>query len=461
MYDVIVIGGGPGGYVSAIRAGQLGLKVACVDKAASFGGTCLRVGCIPSKALLESSELYHRVVAEREEHGISCSDLAIDLEKMHQRKSEVVTTLTNGVEYLFKKYGVEGIRASASILEPTKVLVTDEEGQSRELETKKILIATGSDVATLPGIELDGSVIGSSTEALKYEQVPEHLVVIGAGAIGLELGCVWSRLGAQVTVLEYNDHILPGIDREISKHALRLLKKQGLKFQLSCRVTDASLDDSGKAVVTIDGKDPVVGDRVLVAVGRKPYTKGLGLENIGVKLDSRGFIPVDKHFATSAAGVYAIGDVIGGAMLAHKAEEEGVACVEHWVTGVGHIDHDLIPGVVYTSPEVASVGKTEEALKEAGIAYNVGTFPMTANGRARAMGMAQGLVKVLAEQETDRVLGVHIVGPMAGELIAEAATSMAFGASSEDIGMVCHAHPTLAESVKQASMAVVGQPTQV
>ncbi len=447
-HDLVVIGGGPGGYVAAIRAAQLGLNVACVEKEAPLGGTCLRVGCIPSKALLESSERYAEAKHALAVHGVKVGGVELDLPVMLARKDEVVKTLTKGIDGLFRKNKVTRYTGHGQIAGPGKVQVGD-----TEISAKHILIATGSKSAMLPGVELDGDRIGTSTEALAYPAVPKHLVVIGAGYIGLELGSVWRRLGAQVTVLEFLPRILPGMDAELAEEALKIFKKQGLEFRLGCKVKSARVVN-GDCVVECDGSGPVTCDRVLLAVGRVPNTERLGLETVGIQLDAKGRIPVGDHFETSAKGIYAIGDVIRGPMLAHKAEEEGVACVEHIVTGYGHVDYNGIPGVCYTEPEIAAVGKTEEDLKSAGVDYRKGSFPFLANGRARSLGQTEGRVKILADAKTDRVLGVHIIGPRAGDLIAEAAAAMAFGASSEDIARCCHAHPTLAETLKEAALAV-------
>jgi dihydrolipoamide dehydrogenase len=455
QFDLIVIGAGPGGYIAAIRAAQLGLNTACVDKEKRKGGTCLRVGCIPSKALLESSEKLAEAQHELAKHGVKVSGVELDLAAMLKRKDRIVSTLTKGIAGLFKKNGVTSITGTARLDGPGRVVVMEETGE-RELEAGHIIVATGSEVATLRGVEMDWDRIGGSTEALSYPEVPEHLVVIGAGVIGLELGSVWARLGAKVTVLEYLDRILPGMDTEIAKLAQRTLAKQGLEFKLGSRVTGARVEGDG-CVVEVDGMEPITCDRVLVAVGRRPYTEGLGLESVGIELNDRGQIPVDDHYRTRAEGVYAIGDVIPGLMLAHKAEHEAVACVERIATGYGHVNYDAIPGVVYTHPEIAAVGQTEEELKEAGIPYRKGSFPFMANARARAIGTTDGLVKILAHAETDRVLGVHILGPRAGDLIAEIAVSVEFGASSEDIARSSHAHPSLAEVVKEAALAVDGR----
>ncbi|MCA9410025.1 MAG: dihydrolipoyl dehydrogenase [Candidatus Omnitrophica bacterium] len=456
-YDLIVIGAGPGGYVAAIKAAQLGMSVACIDKEKELGGTCLRVGCIPSKALLESSELYRETQSSFESHGIKTGKVGLNLEAMLERKDKVVGQLTRGVAGLFKKNGVEPYHGQAKILEAGKVEISAQGKKKETIEAKRILIATGSVSATLPGVELDGDRVGTSTEALSYPEVPKHLVVIGAGYIGLELGSVWKRLGAKVTVLEYLDRILPGMDLEISKEAYKVFRKQGLEFSLKTKVTGVSVKKT-KVTIEMEGKDPIDADRVLVAVGRKPNTEGLGLEEVGVALDNRGRVEVDEDFQTNIEGIYAIGDVIRGPMLAHKAEEEGVACVEKMATGYGHVNYDAIPGVAYTHPEIASVGKTEEELKESGVSYKKGIFPFMANGRAQSLGDVEGKVKVLADADTDRILGVHIIGPRAGDLIAEAVAAIEFKASSEDMGRVVHAHPTLAEAFKEACLAAWDRP---
>jgi dihydrolipoamide dehydrogenase len=454
QHDLVVIGAGPGGYIAAIRAAQLGLNVACIEKEKALGGTCLRIGCIPSKALLESSELFHEAGGAFERHGVRFEKLHLDLEQMLKRKDEVVKANTGGVDFLFKKNKITRYFGTGRFTAPGTVAV---DGADKvELTAKHVIIATGSVSAPLKGVEIDGDRIGTSTEALTWPEVPGHLVVIGAGAIGLEMGSVWLRLGAKVTVLEYLDRILPGMDAEIAADALKVLKKQGFEFKLGARVTAAKKKGKG-CIVEVAGSQPIECDRVLLAVGRKPTTDGLGLDKIGLALDERGRVPVDDHFQTSVPGVYAIGDVIRGAMLAHKAEEEGVACVEHIVTGHGHVNYDAIPNVVYTAPEIASVGKTEEELKDANIPYRKGAFPFIANGRARALGHTDGKVKVLAHAETDRILGAHILGPRAGDLIAELVAAIEFGASSEDVARTSHAHPTLAEVVKEACLAVDGR----
>jgi dihydrolipoamide dehydrogenase len=454
-HDLVVVGAGPGGYIAAIRAAQLGMDVACVEKEKALGGTCLRIGCIPSKALLESSELYREARTEFGSHGVRIEKVDLDLGAMLKRKDDVVRANTSGVEFLFKKNKISRYLGTARFTGPLALAV--EGGAERtELRAKHVIVATGSVSAPLAGVQLDGDKgdrIGTSTEALAWDAVPKRLVVIGAGAIGMELGSVWSRLGSEVIVLEYLDRILPGMDAEIAGEAHKIFKKQGLQFRLGARVTSARPKGKG-CVVEAEGLEPIECDRVLLAVGRKPNTDGLGLDAIGVALDEKGRVPVDERFATSAAGVHAIGDVIRGPMLAHKAEEEGVACVEWIATGYGHVNYDAIPNVVYTAPEIASVGKTEEELAQAGIEFRKGTFPFTANGRARALGHTDGRVKILADAATDRVLGVHILGARAGDLIAEAAAAIEFGATSEDIARTSHAHPTLAEAVKEAALAV-------
>lgn len=455
-YDLIVLGAGPGGYVAAIRAAQLGLKVACVERESALGGTCLRVGCIPSKALLESSERYDEARNQLRLHGVTITgEVGLDLAAMLRRKDNVVSALTKGVEGLFKKNKITRVTGTARITGPHRVSVAGPK-EVVELEGKSILIATGSQPTSLPGIEIDHDRIGTSTEALNYSAVPAHLVVIGAGYIGLELGSVWRRLGAKVTVLEYLDRILPGMDSELAAEAKKMFERQGLEFRLKTKVTSARVHE-GQCVLGLNDDDAMQCDRVLVAVGRRPNTEGLGLETVGVQTDERGRIPVDAQFRTSAADIYAIGDVIPGPMLAHKAEEEAVAFAEILVTGHGHVNYDVIPGIVYTHPEIATVGKTEDELTAAGVAYRKGVFPFGANGRARALGCTEGRVKMLADAATDRVLGVHILGPHAGDLIAEAAAAMAFGASAEDIARCCHAHPTLAETLKEAALATDGR----
>jgi dihydrolipoamide dehydrogenase len=461
QHDLIVIGAGPGGYVAAIRAAQLGLNVACVEQEAALGGTCLRIGCIPSKAVLESSAQYAAARAGLRQHGVRVEQVELDLVTMLKRKEQVVGGLTKGVEALFKKNRVARYIGHARLAGAGRVHVAQSEPGAEatgplELQATHVLLATGSKSAPLKGVELDYDRIGTSTEALSYPKVPKHLVVIGAGYIGLELGSVWCRLGAKVTVLEYLDRILPGMDDELAAEALKLLRRQGLEFHLGARVIAARCD-KGSCVVEAEGREPIGCDRVLLAVGRVPNTDDLGLETVGIKPDDRGRIPVDEHFATSAAGVYAIGDVIRGPMLAHKAQDEGIACAEYLVTGYGHVNYDAIPGVCYTEPEIAAVGRTEEQLKADGVAYRKGSFQFRANGRARALGHIDGKVKILADAQTDRILGVHIIGPRAGDLIAEAAAAIEFGASSEDLARCSHAHPTLAECLKEAALAVDGR----
>lgn len=457
-YDLVVIGTGPGGYVCAIRAAQLGLKTAVVEKRSTHGGTCLNVGCIPSKALLHASHMFEDARDHFADLGIGVSAPSLDLKKMQAFKQEGVDGNTKGVEFLLKKNKIDAFFGTARIAAAGQVEVTGDDGSNQLLETKNIVIATGSDVTRLPGIEIDEKVVVSSTGALELESVPKRLVVIGAGVIGLELGSVWRRLGSEVTVVEYLDRILPGMDAEVAKQFQRILAKQGFQFKLGAKVT--KVEKSGKgATLTFEPAaggtaETIEADVVLVAIGRVPYTQGLGLDHVGVQLDNRGRILTDAHFATNVTGIYAIGDVIAGPMLAHKAEDEGVAVAEILAGKAGHVNYDVIPSVVYTFPEVASVGKTEEELKSAGIAYNAGKFPFTANGRAKVNRTTDGFVKILADATTDKVLGVHIIGPEAGNLIHEAAIAMEFGASSEDMARTCHAHPTLAEAVKEAALAV-------
>ena len=455
QFDVTIIGTGPGGYVCAIRCAQLGLKVAVVEKRASHGGTCLNVGCIPSKALLHASELYAESKHSFAKMGI-VAESKIDFPKMMGFKQEAIDGNTKGIDFLFKKNKVTVFRGTGKIAGPGKVTVGDE-----VIETKTIVIATGSDVAKLKGIDIDEQRIVSSTGALELKEVPQHLAVIGAGVIGLELGSVYARLGAKVTVVEYLDRILPGMDLDVAKNFQRMLQKQGFAFKLSSKVTGAA-KAKDKVTLTVEPAaggtaETIDADVVLVAVGRVPYTEGLGLDTAGVKLDNRGRVEVDHHYATSVPGIFAIGDVIKGPMLAHKAEDEGIALAEILAGQAGHVNYGVIPGVVYTNPEVAAVGKTEEELKAEGVDYNAGKFLFLANGRAKANQTTDGFVKVLADANTDRVLGVHVVGPMAGELIHEAAVLMEFGGSAEDLARTCHAHPTLSEAVKEAAMAVAGR----
>ena len=457
-YDLIVIGTGPGGYVCAIRAAQLGLKVAVVEKRKTHGGTCLNVGCIPSKALLHASEMFEEAGHEFAHLGIKVSKPELDLTAMMKHKQDTIDANVNGVGFLLKKNKIDVFTGHGRIVSRGQVAVTAEDGSNQVVATRNIVIATGSDVAKLPGIAIDEKTVVSSTGALALDKVPGKLVVVGAGVIGLELGSVWGRLGAEVTVVEYLDRILPGMDAEVAKQFQRLLEKQGFKFKLGQKVTGVATSDKG-ATVTIE---PAAGgeaasldaDIVLVAIGRVPYTEGLGLEGVGIAVDNRGRVEIDAHFRTNVQGIYAIGDVVKGPMLAHKAEDEGVAVAEILAGKAGHVNYEVIPGVVYTMPEVASVGRSEEDLKAAGIEYNVGKFPFMANGRARATRHTDGFVKVLADKKTDRVLGVHMIGAGVGEMIHEAAVLMEFGGSSEDLARTCHAHPTQSEAVKEAAMAV-------
>jgi dihydrolipoamide dehydrogenase len=451
-YDVVVIGGGPGGYVGAIRAAQLGMKVAVVEREERLGGTCLRVGCIPSKALLESSHKYEIACGELAHHGVQVSGVSLDLATLMKRKEDVVATLAKGIDALLAKNKIVRHRGTGRLAGAGRVEVTAADGTKTHVEADKVILAVGSQPVVLPGIEVDGKYVGTSTEALAFDAVPGHLVVVGGGYIGLELGTVWRRLGAKVTVLEYADRILTGLDADIAAEALPLLRKQGLDIRLGVKVRSAKVV-GGKCVVECEGLAPIECDRVLAATGRKPATADLGLDTVGIATDARGFIPVDEQFRTAAAGVYAIGDCIPGPMLAHKAEEDGVACVEGMKSGWSHVDYDLVPAVVFTHPEIAAVGRTEEQLAAAGIAFKKGVFPFRANGRARTINDTTGKVKVLVDASTDRVLGVHIIGPSAGDLIGEAAAAMTFGATAEDIGRVCHAHPTLPEALKEAALA--------
>jgi dihydrolipoamide dehydrogenase len=484
QHDLIVIGSGPGGYIAAIRAAQLGLNTACIEREPKLGGTCLRIGCIPSKALLESSEKFAETKHNLSQHGVKVGDVELDLPTMLRRKEQVVDLLCKGVEGLFRKHKITRYGGYGRLAGPGKVSLTAADGAPadntvQQLAARHIIIAAGSKPATLPGIEFDGDRVGTSTEALSYAEVPPRLVVVGGGYIGLELGSVWNRLGSKVTVLEFLDRILPGTDSELAGEALTLFKKQGLEFRLGSRVTSARFDKArGVCVVQYVGVEPIECDRVLVAVGRTPATQDLGLETAGITLDAKGRIPVDDRFrivqgsgfrvqdsaeprpsgsGDIVPGIYAIGDCIHGPMLAHKAEEDGVACAEGIVTGYSHVDYNLVPSVIYTHPEIAAVGKTEDQLIADGTPYRKGTFPFRANARARTLAEIDGKVKILAHKETDRVLGVHIMGPRAGDLIAEAAAAMTFGASSEDIARTCHAHPTLSEAVKEAALAVDGR----
>jgi dihydrolipoamide dehydrogenase len=456
-YDLVVIGTGPGGYVCAIRAAQLGMKVAVVEKEKTFGGTCLNIGCIPSKALLHASEMFEEAGHSLAAFGVVVAPPKLDLKTMMKHKDETVASNVNGVAYLFKKNKIETFNGVGKIVGPGRIEVAPAQGDKQTIETKNIVIATGSCVTPLPGINIDEKVIISSNGALSLPRVPKKMIVIGAGIIGLELGSVWRRLGAEVEVVEFLDRILPGMDGEVARQAQRLFEKQGIKFHLAHKVAKAEASGTGAKVTA----EPVAGgeakifeaDIVLVAIGRRPYTDGLGLEQAGVAME-RGRVVIDDHFATNVPGIYAIGDVVRGPMLAHKAEDEGVAVAEIIAGQHGHVNYDVIPSVVYTDPEIASVGKTEEELKAAGIDYRVGKFPFSANGRARAMRRTDGFVKILADSTTDRVLGAHIVGFAAGELIAETAVLMEFGGSSEDLARTCHAHPTLSEAVREAALGV-------
>lgn len=458
-YDVIIIGGGPGGYNCAIRAGQLGLKVACIEKGKTLGGTCLNVGCIPSKALLHASEYYDAAKNDFASMGIKVSGLELDLPAMMKQKEDAISGLTKGIEYLLKKNKVEHIEGFGKIKGPGEVEVG-----GKVLKTRNIVIATGSEPSTLPGIDIDEKRIVSNTGALSLSEVPKKLVLIGAGVIGLEMGSVWARLGSEVTVVEYLDRILPGTDSEVAKEAQRIFKKQGLTFKLGQKVTAAEASSSGVKLSVEPAKggeaQTIEADIVIVAIGRRPYTEGLGLEAVGAKTDKRGVIETTDHFKV-AEGVWAIGDCIHGPMLAHKAEDDGVAVAELIAGKPGHVNYDLVPGVVYTNPEIATIGKTEDELKEAGIAYTKGKFPFMANSRARTNHETDGFVKILAEKGTDRILGAHMIGVGVGEMIAEICVAMEFGASSEDVARTCHAHPTLSEAVRQAAMGVEGWTMQM
>jgi dihydrolipoamide dehydrogenase len=456
-FDVIVIGGGPGGYVCAIRAAQLGLKTACVESRGTLGGTCLNVGCIPSKSLLNMSESYHKAHKEFQSQGIEFSDLKLNLDKMMSSKNKSVQTLTKGIEFLFKKNKVTYLKGKGVLFSENDVVVYEGEKKT-SYKSKNIVLATGSAPSSLPGIEIDEQNIVSSTGALEFKEVPKNFAVIGGGVIGLEMASVWSRLGSNVTVLEYLDHITPGMDKEVSSEFLKILTKQGIKFKLSSKVT-AVTNKGNQVEVSFEKyqtsqKEVLLVDKVLVAVGRKPYTEGLNLNKLGIKKDPQGRIEVNEKLQSSIKNIYAIGDIIKGPMLAHKAEEEGIAVAEIIAGQAGHVNYNTIPGVIYTSPEVAVIGKTEEELKKENINYKVGKFPFLANSRAKVNNEPDGFVKILAESKTDRVLGVHMIGPHTGDLIAEMGLAMEFGASAEDIARTCHAHPTYTEAVKEAALAV-------
>ncbi len=458
IFDLVVIGSGPGGYVGAVRAAQLGLKTAVVEKDKTFGGTCLNVGCIPSKALLDSSEHFSLARHDFKNHGIDVGDLKLNLAQMMARKDKVVTDLTGGVAYLFKKHKITTFAGRGKLLSATQVEVTGADGKKQVIEAKNVMLATGSVVNELPFLPFDGRVVISSTEALSLPTVPKHLIVIGGGVIGLELGSVWLRLGAKVTVLEYADRLCSVMDAQLTKRMETVLSKQGMEFNLQVKVTGAKASKSGVEVQFEDMKDKsnksITGDVVLVATGRKPYSEGLGLEALGIEKDKRGYVLVNEHLQTKFANVYAIGDLIPGPMLAHKAEEEGVAVAEIVAGQAGHVNYETVPSVVYTWPELASVGATEEQLKEKGVAIKTGTFMFTANGRAKAMGSTDGMVKVIADAKTDRLLGVHILGPRASDMIAEAVVAMEFGGSAEDLARSFHAHPTLSEVLREAALNV-------
>ena len=455
-FQAVVIGGGPGGYVCAIRLAQLGFKTACVDSRGALGGTCLNVGCIPSKSLLNLSEEFHKV-QNLSSKGIEVGEVKLNLEKMMKSKDKAVTVLTKGVEFLLKKNKVSYFKGAGSFKNNNEISILDEKGTETLIHSEKTIIATGSVSVSLPGIEIDEKIIVSSTGALKLDRVPTKMVVVGGGYIGLEMGSVWSRLGAEVHVVEFLDHITPGMDKEISIEFMKILKKQGIHFHMQNKVESIAKSNSGATVITIDkdgNKNEFDCDVVLISVGRKPNTQGLNLETIGVQLDDKKRVKVDHAYKTNVQDIYAIGDVIAGPMLAHKAEDEGIAVAENIAGQSGHVNYDTIPGVVYTTPEVASIGKTEEQLKESNIEYKIGKFSFMANSRAKAIDDAEGFVKILADKNTDKVLGAHIIGPHAGELIAEIGVAMEFGASSEDIARTCHAHPTFSEAVKEAALSV-------
>jgi len=461
-FDLVVIGGGPGGYVCAIRAAQLGLKTACVESRGALGGTCLNVGCIPSKSLLNLSENYHKAKKDFNQQGIEIDGIKLNIEKMMSNKNKSIQVLTKGVEFLFKKNKVTYLKGKGVVFSRNDIVVYGNNNSRTNIKAKNIVIATGSEVAPIPGIEIDEKNVVSSTGALSFDKVPKKLAVIGGGYIGLEMGSVWSRLGSDVTVIEYLDFITPGMDREVSNEFQKILTKQGIKFKMGSKVNAVKSKESSVTINYTDIKnsreEKIEVDKVLVAVGRKPYTEGLNLSKVGVKLDDKGRIEVNNKLQTSVGNIYAIGDVIKGPMLAHKAEEEGIAVAEILAGQAGHVNYDVIPGVVYTSPEVATVGKTEEQLKNENLSYKVGKFPFLANSRAKVNNETDGFVKILADSKTDKVLGVHIIGPHCGDMIAEMALAMEFGASAEDIARTCHAHPTHTEAIKEAALAVDKRP---
>ena len=461
-FDLVVIGGGPGGYVCAIRAAQLGLKTACVESRGTLGGTCLNVGCIPSKSLLNLSENYHKAKKDFNNQGIEISDIRLNINKMMLNKNKSIQVLTKGVEFLFKKNKVMYFKGKGAILSKNDIVVFEESNKRTNIQAKNIVIATGSEVSSLPGIEINEKNIVSSTGALSFDKVPNKLAVIGGGYIGLEMGSVWSRLGSEVTVIEYLDYITPGMDREVSNEFQKILTKQGIKFKMGSKVNSVNNKKTSVAINYIDIKNSkesmIEVDKVLVSVGRKPYTEGLNLSKVGIKKDNKGRIEVNNKLQTTVENIYAIGDVIKGPMLAHKAEEEGIAVAEILAGQAGHVNYDVIPGVIYTSPEVAAVGKTEEQLKSESKSYKVGKFPFLANSRAKVNNETDGFVKILADSKTDKVLGVHIIGPHCGDMIAEMALAMEFGASAEDIARTCHAHPTHTEAIKEAALAVDKRP---
>lgn len=465
MFDVVVIGTGPGGYVGAIRMAQLGLKTAVVEKEKNYGGTCLNVGCIPSKALLESSEHYHAVQHDLAKHGVKVGDVKLDLATMLKRKESVVQENANGVGFLFKKNKIEQFKGYGKILKPGLVEVTDQDGKKTQIETKAIVCATGSIPTELPFLKFDEKKVVSSTGALALDKVPGHLIVVGGGVIGLELGSVWHRLGAKVTVVEFAERLCPTVDKQMMATLQKIMAKQGMEFLFQCKVTSSKVEKDGVTLeyenMKDNSKQTLKGDVVLVSTGRKPFSEGLGLEDLGVTKDQRGFVLVDKHFQTNVPGIYAIGDLIPGPMLAHKAEEEGVALAEILAGQAGHVNYHTVPSVIYTYPEVASVGYSEEQVKELGIPYAIGTFPFMANGRARALGYTEGLAKIITDTRTDRIIGGHIVGPRASELLGEIVVAMEFGGSAEDLARSFHAHPTLSEVIREAALAVDKRARQI